>query len=47
MTCKEISCEMCGKKISEDEAEQFYGFCEECFSEMEIIALDEEYSENS
>ena len=33
-------CEGCGIEISSEESEQFNGFCEECYTEMEITDLD-------
>ena len=35
-------CEACGKEITCEEAEQFNGFCEGCFTELEITDSDDE-----
>ena len=34
-------CDACGKEITCEESDQFYAFCEECYTEIEITDLDE------
>lgn len=35
-----VFCSGCGKEISKEEHNKFYGYCEECFTELEITDLD-------